>query len=186
MGAWAVRFLRNSKSPRNQRIKGPLTTEEINKQRLFWEKKTQKQWEGSDQSQEEQLRLNRQPNRKGGLECRGRIQGNYPVYLPDSALYTLKFVQHAHEITLHGVEGLTMAKERGSHWIPRLRKLAIVKRVIKQCYGCKRFQVTAFANPPQGNLPRDRTEGNSPFQVVGVDYAGPIKYRRSGERAIVL
>ena len=72
-----------------------------------------------------------------------------------------------------------MAKVRGSHWIPRLRKLAIVKRVIKQCYGCKRFQVTAFANPPQGNLPRDRTEGNSPFQVVGVDYAGPIKYRRS-------
>ena len=177
VGAWVARFLRNSKSPRNQRIKGPLTTEEINKQRLFWEKKTQKQWEGSDQFQEDQLRLNLQPNRKEVLECRGRIQGNYPVYLPDSALYTLKFVQHAHEITLHGGVGLTMAKVRESHWIPRLRKL--VKRVIKQCYGCKRFQITAFANPPQGNLPRDRTEGNSPFQVVGVDYAGPIKYHRS-------
>ena len=72
-----------------------------------------------------------------------------------------------------------MAKVRGCHWIPRLRKLAIVKQVIKQCYGCKRFQITAFANPPQENLPRDRTEGNSPFQVVGVDYAAPIKYRRS-------
>ena len=180
VGAWVARFLRNSKSPRNQRIKGPLTTEEINKQRLFWEKKTQKQWKGSDQFQEDQLRLNLQPNRKEVLECRGRIQGNYPVYLPDSALYTLKFVQHAHEITLHGGVGLTMAKVRESHWIPRLRKL--VKRVIKQCYGCKRFQITAFANPPQGNLPRDRTEGNSPFQVVGVDYAGPIKYRTSKNR----
>ena len=180
VGAWVARFLRNSKSPRNQRIKGPLTTEEINKQRLFWEKKTQKQWKGSDQFQEDQLRLNLQPNRKEVLECRGRIQGNYPVYLPDSALYTLKFVQHAHEITLHGGVGLTMAKVRESHWIPRLRKL--VKRVIKQCYGCKRFQIAAFANPPQGNLPRDRTEGNSPFQVVGVDYAGPIKYRTSKNR----
>ena len=186
VGGWVARFLRYSKSPRNQRIKGQLTTEEINKQRLFWEKKTQKQWKGSDQFQEDQLRLNLQPDRKEVLECRGRIQGNNPVYLPDSALYTLKFVQHAHEITLSGGVGLTMAKVRESHWIPRLRKLAIVKRVIKQCYGCKRFQVTAFANPPQGNLPRDRTEGNSPFQVVGVDYAGPIKYRRSGERAIVL
>ena len=39
VGAWVARFLRYSKSPRNQRIKGQLTTEEINKQRLFWEKK---------------------------------------------------------------------------------------------------------------------------------------------------
>ena len=56
--AWCVgrRFLCNSKSPRNQRIKGPLTTQEISKQRLFWEKKTQKQWEGSDQFKEDQLR----------------------------------------------------------------------------------------------------------------------------------
>ena len=81
-----------------------------------------------------------------------------------------------------------MAKVRESHWILRLRKL--VKGVIKQCYGCKLFQITAFANPPQGNLPRDRTEGNSPFQVVGVDYAGPIKYRtgknREGKAYIVL
>ena len=81
-----------------------------------------------------------------------------------------------------------MAKVRDSHWIPRLRKL--VKRVIKKCYGCKRFQITAFANPPQGDLPRDRTEGNSPFQVAGVDDAGPIKYRtcktREGKAYIVL
>ena len=85
VGAWVARFLRNSKSPRNQRIKGPLTTEEINKQRLFWEKKTQKQWEGTDQFREDQLRINLQPNRKEVLECRGRIQGNYSHYLPDSA-----------------------------------------------------------------------------------------------------
>ena len=141
------------------------------------EKKTEKQWEGSDQFQEDQLRLNLQPNRKEVLECRRRIQGNYPVYLPDSVLYTLKFLQHAHGITLHGGVGLTMAKVRESHWIPRLCKL--VKRGIKQCHGCKRFQITAFANPPQGNLLRDRTERNSPFQVGSVDYAGPIKYRTS-------
>ena len=40
VGGWVARFLRYSKSPRHQRIKGQLTTEEINKQRLFWEKKT--------------------------------------------------------------------------------------------------------------------------------------------------
>ena len=73
-----------------------------------------------------------------------------------------------------------MAKGRESHWIPRLHNF--VKRVIKQCNGCKRFQITAFANPRQRNLPRDRTGRNSPFQVVGVDYAGPITYHTSKNR----
>ena len=39
------------------------------------------------------------------------------------------------------------------------------------------MQVRAAFRPPPGNLPRDRTEGSRPFQVVGVDFAGPIKYR---------
>ena len=68
-----------------------------------------------------------------------------------------------------------MTEVRKNYWIPCLRSL--IKRVIKRCYGCKRFQITAFAQPPTGNLPKDRTEGSSPFQVVGIDYAGPIHYR---------
>jgi hypothetical protein len=34
------------------------------------------------------------------------------------------------------------------------------------------------ADPPPGNLPEDRTRGTHPFQVIGVDYAGPIRYRK--------
>ena len=79
--------------------------------------------------------------------------------------------------TLHGGVGLTMAKIREEYWIPRLRRLA--KKVIKQCHGCKRFQAVALAAPPPGLLPPERTEGSSPFEVVGVDFAGPIKYRKS-------
>ena len=36
--------------------------------------------------------LNLKPNVEGVLECRGRIQSDYPEYLPDSALYTVKLV----------------------------------------------------------------------------------------------
>ena len=57
------------------------------------------------------------------LECRGRIQGEYPIFLPDSALYTFKLVQRAHVTTLHGGVGLTMAKVREVQWVPRLRQL---------------------------------------------------------------
>ena len=81
---------------------------------------------------------------------------------------------HAHLQTLHGVLSLTMTKIREKYWIPRLRRLT--KRVISECHGCKRFHVTALANPPTGNLPKERTEGSVPFKSIGVDFAGPIKY----------
>ena len=86
-------------------------------------------------------------NHDGALECRGRIQGDYPVYLPDSEMYTEKLVQHAHEAFLHGGVSLTMAKVRETHWVPRLRQL--VKRLIKRCYGSKRFMLLHTPTPLQ-------------------------------------
>ncbi|XP_058941825.2 uncharacterized protein [Pocillopora verrucosa] len=81
-----------------------------------------------------------------------------------------------------------MAKVRERHWVPRLRRL--VKRIVKKCPGCKRFQAAALAVPPPGLLPRDRAEGSTPFQAVGVDYAGPIKFkateRREGKAYLIL
>ncbi len=124
---------------------------------------------------EDRLKLNLQPNKDGVLECRGRLQGHYPVYIPDTSVYAEKLIEHAHENTLHGGVGLTMTKIREEHWISRLRRLA--KRIINRCPGCKRFQAVAMASPPPGLLPRSRTEGITPFVVIGVDYAGPLMYR---------
>ncbi|XP_028410862.1 uncharacterized protein LOC114533527 [Dendronephthya gigantea] len=67
-----------------------------------------------------------------------------------------------------------MTKIREKYWIPRLRRLT--KRLIRKCHGCKRFQVKAYADPPTANLPLERTTGSTPFQVIGVDFAGPIRY----------
>lgn len=121
-----------------------------------------------------------QLNDENLLECRGRKQGVYPVYLPDTAIYTEKFVGEARKSTLHGEPQLTKAKVREQHWVPRLRRL--VKRIVKGYPGCKRFQATAVAVPPRGLLPRDRMEVSSPFQVVGVDYAGPSKFKATDKR----
>ena len=43
----------------------------------------------------------------------------------------------------------------------------------------KKFQVAAFENPPTASLPTDRTAGSVPFEVLGVDFAGPIAYKLS-------
>ena len=108
------------------------------------------------------------------MECRGHIQGEYPIFLPDSALYTIKVVQPAHVTTLHGGVRLTMAKVCEVQSVPRLRKLT--KGVLRNCWGCKRFQAVAAPRPPAGPLPRDRTEGDNPFSIIGVDFTRPVKY----------
>ena len=127
-----------------------------------------------------QSSLNLQLSKDGLLECRGRIQGKYPIYLPEDAIFTKKLVRRVHCETLHGGVGLTMAAVRENYWVPRLRRL--VKKVTKECWGCKRFQATAVATPPPGLLPTNRTEGTTAFEVVGVDFAGPIRYRKGSNR----
>ncbi|XP_028415013.1 uncharacterized protein LOC114538092 [Dendronephthya gigantea] len=67
-----------------------------------------------------------------------------------------------------------MTKIREKYWIPQLRRLT--KRLIRKCHRCKRFQVKAYAVPLTANLPLERTTGSTPFQVIGVDFAGPIRY----------
>ena len=76
--------------------------------------------------------------------------------------------------------GLTMALIHQEYWVLHLRWLA--KKVIRGFYGCKTFQLAAFANPPTGSLPTDRTEGSVPFEVLGVDFAGPIAYKLSPKK----
>ena len=147
--AWISQFLHNSRHP-SKKVQGPLTTPEIAAHELFLVKRAQ---------QQDQEQLNLQPNVDGVLECRGRIQGEYPIYLPDSVLLAAKVVQLAHVTTLHGGVGLTMANEREKYWIPRIQKLN--KRVVRNCSSCKHFQSVAFTNPPPAPLPRERAEGNA-------------------------
>lgn len=80
----------------------------------------------------------------------------------------------AHVAVLHGGVGSTMAKVREHYWVPHLRRLT--KRIVKSCHGCQRFRAQAYTSPLPGNLPRDRTVGQTPFQVIGVDFAGPLRY----------
>jgi hypothetical protein len=184
------RLASNARNRRNNidKVVGPLTTEEMSEQTKFWVKRVQQRNENTAAFKEDQQQLNLQKNGEGIYVCRGRIQGHYPVYLPDNELLSEKIVAHAHKLSCHGGVGMTTVKYREKYWTPRLR--SIVKRVTKKCHTCKRFRAVAVANPPTGNLPKDWTKGSMAFQVVGVDYAGPIRYqtkaRREGKAYIIL
>ena len=65
VGAWIWRFLHNIRTVRKQRIVGPLTTEEIQKQTTFWIKRSQQQAKSSQKFEEDRLQLNVQGNQEG-------------------------------------------------------------------------------------------------------------------------
>ena len=174
VGAWVWRFIRNCRNQARNRTTGPISTEEIQHQELWWIKRAQNSAHQQPNFQADKLQLNLQYNDERVLECRGRIMGEYPIYLPDDHPFTAKLVFNAHLATLHGGIGLTMAKVREKYWVPRLRRL--VKKLRGSCYGCKRFRARSYQAPPPGNLPKSRTQGSRPFQVIGVDFAGPIRY----------
>ena len=104
--AWIIRFANNARAKRATRTKGPLTTDEIEKQKRFWLPRVQSR--GSESMEEDRLCLNLQRNKDGLLECRGRLQGVYPIYIPDATTFANKYVEHVHNATLHGGVGLTM------------------------------------------------------------------------------
>ena len=119
--AWIMQFAQNARTKEASRTKGPLTTEEIEKQNLFWMLHAQSQ--GTENMEEDRLSLNLQRNKDGLLECRGRLPSPYPIYIPDTTTFAEKLVQHAHKATLHGGVGLTMAKIREEHWIVKKNKI---------------------------------------------------------------
>ena len=49
-----------------------------------------------------QKRLNLHKNQVGIYECKGRIEGAYPVYIPSKSILSQKIIFSAHKSTLHG------------------------------------------------------------------------------------
>ena len=178
--AWIDRFAAKSRAKKAERIKGPLTTEEIQNQIRWWIKRVQAHNESTERFKNEQQRFNLQKNSQAIYECMERIQGRYPIYLPSDSLFREKLVADIHlTATLHGGVSLTMARVRQTYRIPRLRKM--VKRIRSKCHGCKRFHTKAYGQPSAGMLPKDRTEGLRPFEVIGGDFADPIAYKVSAK-----
>ena len=100
------RFARNMRLPKQEQVSGPLTTQEMYNQHTTWMKWAQANHETS----EDEVHFGLQVNDQGLPKCRGRLQGHYPIYLPEQHPYTLKLVEDAHQCTLHGGVGLTAAR----------------------------------------------------------------------------
>ena len=151
IGTWVKIFLDNSQVKTSQsRQHGPLTKDEIDQQCQWWIGKVQAEAKGDPKFANDPAQLNIQADTNGNLKYRGRVQGKLPIYLLDSSLFSMKYVEETHLVKLHRGVILTMAKIREQFWIPLHRS---VKKLQKGCSRCKNFITKTYQAPIPAQLP---------------------------------
>ena len=171
--AWVLLFVSNCrpKAAKVKRINGPLNTDEIMSARNKWVRRVQKNERPVMQTPG--WKLVKEPETEI-LRCEGRVTNYQPIYL-GGGTFGNKLIAHVHNQIMHLGVSNTMAALRETWWIPKLREK--VKKVINKCNGCKLYSAKPFEAPTTAKMPSFRTEGNRPFEVTGVDFAGPLHYK---------
>ncbi|XP_064488427.1 uncharacterized protein LOC135400524 [Ornithodoros turicata] len=181
-----MRFVHNLQS--SEKRNGPLSTDEIEAAEAYWVKRIQHMTFHRELSNiNTNVKLpNESPLRDlapfldsdGLLRIGGRLHfsdGTYderhPLILPGSHHYTKLLVMQAHHRLLHAGVRDTLVHICENFWIIRAHQL--VKGVIYQCIICKRLQAKA-ADQTTAPLPAVRITKSQPFEVVGIDFAGPL------------
>ncbi|XP_078370370.1 uncharacterized protein LOC144654152 [Oculina patagonica] len=120
------------------------------------------------------------------LRCRGRLQyaqlphnTKFPILIPKESHLSTLIVRATHSIVLHGGVRETLTELRQSYWIPKGRQL--VKREIRKCVTCRKVEGPPFRSVSSPPLPDIRVTGSQPFQVTGIDYAGPLYVRNANK-----
>ena len=113
------------------------------------------------------------------IRCQGRLKNaplnysaKYPILLPSKHYFTDLVIVYYHNMVLHNGMKETLNQIRTKYWIPKCRNQ--IKRVIRKCLLCQKFDGKSFVYPPPPDLPKIRLSKDFPFTYTGVDYAGPL------------
>ena len=114
----------------------------------------------------------------GLIRMRGRVQNaeltaqeKHPIILPHKSHIVKLLVKHEHLRQLHAGVNQTLVALRNDFWITNARWL--VKTVVKACVVCRMYMPKRLT-VPFSPLPADRVLAANPFEVIGVDFTGPI------------
>ena len=120
----------------------------------------------------------------GILRARSRVcQANisestkFPVLLPSRHVYSEMIIKECHNLVFHNGVKETLNVIRQHYWILRGREA--VKRIVRQCVVCKKFEGLPFKQGPFPDLPQLRVDDSPPFSNTGLDFAGPLYVHES-------
>ena len=178
--AYVRRFIENMRRKREKRelLKGKVSVEELREAERLWIKDVQGTLQGDQnfKKYKEQLGI---VSENGILVCKGRlensdldIEAKYPVILPKDNKFTELLVLDCHERVHHCRVRTTLAEVRSRFWITKGRQY--VKKIIRNCFVCKKLEGKPFNPPATSALPDFRVVKTPPFSKIGVDFAGPL------------
>ena len=184
VSAWALRFIR--KLQKKSTVKEQLTSDEISKAKVMWEKYVQKsaftpEINAVKQNSRNNLKnqLDLQFDEHGVRRCHGRLISEnlpedtaFPKLLPRNHVFTSLVINSFHEKLMHAGVSHTLAAIRREYWIPQGR--SSVRRVLLNCLRCRRHQGGPYRMPAMAPYPRSRIEESPPFTYTGLDYLGPL------------
>ena len=101
----------------------------------------------------------------------------YPIILP-RCIHVVALIREVHLANKHSGVGLTVLIIREHLWIPGLKRLTA--KLKKSCISCQRYD-SRTQDAPEPPLPVDRVKLTAPFNVVGIDHAGPLYTSDNGK-----
>ena len=118
----------------------------------------------------------------GGRLSQGQFRElkKFPLLVSQDSKLAVLILQHFHEVGLHGGAELTVNSSR-EFWIPISKVL--VKKVIRECVKCSSFE-NKIPYQLMADLPAERITPAKPFEMCGLDLAGPI-YTKPGVKTYI-
>jgi len=181
--AWLRRFLLYLDKG-SSIVKGPLTVAELDSSELAIWRLVQREYFPQNQDIICGLRVERRDD--GLLHVRTKLTNRkdtegfrFPILVPHSHPLTIQLIREEHFKLKHAGVQILMGALREKYWIIQGRKA--IRAVVDKCTICRRFSCKKPCVVPSA-LPEDRVKSSKVFEVVGVDFAGPV-YLKNKEKA---
>ncbi|KHJ87701.1 hypothetical protein OESDEN_12518, partial [Oesophagostomum dentatum] len=119
---------------------------------------------------------------EGYIRCRNRLEHcNHPSVSPAPILlvpdhpFTESLIMYTHKTNYHSGVHATIASLRQNFFVPFIK--TTVSKLLRSCIVCRKANCLAYRYPSMPSLPKERVTRSRPFQKVGLDYLGPLRYK---------
>lgn len=194
--AYLLRFKHNCSCKREERKKGVLTSQELNKSLITLSRLSQIESFNEEyncllsgkilSSKSKLLSLNPFMDNDQIVRVGGRLRNSpfsygkkHPILISSNHIFTKLLFQYEHVRLLHTGAQSLLNSIRQTFWPISGRNIA--RNTVRKCTRCFRFDPKT-PKIIMADLPRSRFSMNFPFSISGTDYAGPFYIRNSYNR----